>query len=57
MSKIQWCDRTWNPIVGCTQVIGDDPAQSGCANCYAMRQAYRNQAMRLRGYQEVAKKT
>lgn len=57
MSKIQWCDRTWNPIIGCTQVINGDPAQSGCTNCYAMRQAYRNQAMGLRGYEGVAKKT
>jgi protein gp37 len=39
MSKIQWTDETWNPIVGCTKI---DPA---CANCYAVRQAYRNEAM------------
>lgn len=57
MTRIQWCDSTWNPIVGCTQVINGDPTSSGCLNCYAQRQAYRNQAMRLRGYQDVAKKT
>jgi protein gp37 len=28
-TKIEWCDWTWNPIVGCS------PASSGCANCYA----------------------
>lgn len=26
---IEWCDWTWNPIVGCS------PASAGCANCYA----------------------
>jgi len=28
-TKIEWCDYTWNPIVGCS------PASEGCANCYA----------------------
>lgn len=28
-SKIQWCDHTFNPWVGCTKV------SPGCANCYA----------------------
>ncbi len=28
-TKIEWCDWTWNPIVGCS------PASVGCANCYA----------------------
>lgn len=35
MSKIQWTERTWNPIVGCSVV------SPGCTNCYAMRQAAR----------------
>lgn len=28
-TKIEWCDYTWNPIVGCS------PASEGCENCYA----------------------
>lgn len=28
-SKIEWCDHTFNPWVGCTEV------SPGCANCYA----------------------
>ncbi len=28
-SKIEWTDRTWNPVTGCTKV------SAGCKNCYA----------------------
>ncbi len=34
-TRIQWCDATWNPIVGCT------PVSEGCAHCYAARMAKR----------------
>ena len=30
-SKIEWCDHTWNPWIGCTKV------SDGCKNCYAER--------------------
>jgi protein gp37 len=33
MTKIEWTDETWNPVVGCSV---DSP---GCTNCYAMRLA------------------
>lgn len=35
MSKIEWTDRTWNPVIGCSIV------STGCKNCYAMRDAWR----------------
>ncbi len=35
MSKIEWTDETWNPVVGCTKV------SPGCYNCYAERMAVR----------------
>ncbi len=28
-TSIEWCDRTWNPVTGCTKV------SPGCAHCYA----------------------
>lgn len=34
-TKIEWADKVWNPITGCT------PVSSGCANCYARRMANR----------------
>ena len=35
MSKIEWTNKTWNPIRGCSIV------SKGCTNCYAMKQAHR----------------
>lgn len=34
-SKIEWTDRTWSPVTGCTKV------SPGCANCYAERMSKR----------------
>ncbi len=38
MSKIEWTEKTWNPVIGCT------PVSPGCLNCYAARMALRMQA-------------
>lgn len=34
-TKIEWCDDTWNIVVGCSKV------SAGCKNCYAIPHAYR----------------
>lgn len=34
-SKIEWCDATWNPILGCRKCA------SGCRNCFAVGQVHR----------------
>lgn len=34
-TKIEWTEKTWNPVRGCSLV------SEGCRNCYAMRQARR----------------
>ena len=34
-SKIEWTDRTWNPVTGCTKI------SPGCQNCYAERMSKR----------------
>ena len=39
MTAIEWTDKTWNPVVGCSI------ATKGCTHCYAMRMAHRLQAM------------
>lgn len=44
-TKIEWTDKTWNPITGCTK------KSAGCAHCYAEVMARRLQAMRLEKYQ------
>ena len=36
ITKIQWCDHTFNPWRGCVKVA------AGCANCYAEKQSKRN---------------
>lgn len=38
-TKIEWTDKTWNPITGCTKF------SDGCQNCYAEVMARRLQAM------------
>lgn len=35
ITKIQWTDKVWNPITGCSAISED------CQNCYAKRMAYR----------------
>lgn len=34
-TNIEWCDKVWNPVRGCSKV------SAGCANCYAERVAQR----------------
>lgn len=46
MSKIEWCDGTWNPSTGCSLV------SPGCANCYARPMSRRLQAMGSPAYKK-----
>jgi len=43
-TKIEWTDKTWNPITGCTK------KSAGCAHCYAEMMARRLKAMGLDKY-------
>ena len=43
-TKIEWTDKTWNPITGCTK------KSTGCAHCYAEVMARRLKAMGLEKY-------
>jgi protein gp37 len=43
-TSIEWTQRTWNPVTGCTKV------SAGCKNCYAERMAQRLKAMGLHQY-------
>lgn len=38
-TKIEWTEKTWNPVAGCT------PVSPGCLNCYAATIATRQAAM------------
>lgn len=38
-TKIEWTDKTWNPVVGCSH------ASPGCSNCYAENMAARHVLM------------
>ena len=35
-TSIEWTDKVWNPVTGCTKV------SAGCKNCYAERMMGRN---------------
>ena len=43
-SRIEWTERTWNPVTGCAKV------SAGCKHCYAERMALQLQAMAAPGY-------
>lgn len=43
-TKIEWTDKTWNPITGCSK------QSSGCLHCYAETMAKRLQAMHINKY-------
>lgn len=43
-TKIEWTDKTWNPITGCSKV------SSGCLNCYAEVMSKRLTAMGVEKY-------
>jgi len=45
-SKIEWTEKTWNPVVGCSKL------SSGCDNCYAEKMHRRLNAMGLEKYSE-----
>ena len=45
MSKIEWTDRTWNPVTGCSRV------SPGCDNCYMFAQYPRLKGMGVPGYE------
>ena len=44
MSKIEWTERTWNPVVGCTKL------SAGCKHCYAETMSLRLKAMGVVDY-------
>lgn len=46
MSRIEWTERTWNPVTGCNKV------SPGCKFCYAETFAKRLQAMGVDKYSE-----
>ncbi|RAN82962.1 hypothetical protein B5P43_02595 [Bacillus sp. SRB_336] len=50
ISKIEWTEATWNPVVGCTKL------SAGCKHCYAEVMARRLQAMGTTGYEHGFRK-
>ncbi len=50
-TSIEWTDSTWNPVAGCTVIT------AGCTNCYAMRMAARLDAMGVKKYKGLTRKS
>lgn len=44
-TKIQWAQKTWNPVVGCTKV------SAGCDHCYALAMARRQVGKGIKAYE------
>lgn len=44
-TKIEWTERTWNPVTGCTKI------SPGCQNCYAEMMSRRLKAMGNKKYE------
>jgi protein gp37 len=40
-TSIEWCDHTWSPVWGCTEVSKAETGGGGCDNCYARTLAHR----------------
>ncbi len=49
-SSIEWTDKVWNPVVGCTRV------SAGCERCYAERLAHRLELMGQPQYAGLTRK-
>src|SRR5258705_12265830 len=49
--SIEWPDATWNPVGGCSVI------SPGCTNCYAMRMAARLDAMGMKEYRGLTRKS
>lgn len=47
MSKIEWTDATWNPVIGCRHVA------EGCRHCYAETMSKRLAAMGQKDYASI----
>src|SRR5262245_64036091 len=43
-TSIEWTERTWNPLTGCTKI------SPGCKHCYAERMAHRLSLMGQENY-------
>lgn len=51
MTKIEWTEKTWNPLSGCTKI------SEACQNCYAEVMARRLQGNNIKGYEQGFKVT
>ena len=50
MTSIQWTDKVWNPLIGCSRV------SAGCEHCYAERVAHRGMTAEHRGLTVLGRK-
>ena len=50
-TKIEWADKTWNPVTGCW------PLSDGCTNCYASRQIRSGRTPAVHGSKDFEKVT
>jgi protein gp37 len=50
-TQIEWTDSTWNPVAGCSVIT------AGCTHCYAMEMAKRLEAMGVKKYAGLTRRS
>lgn len=55
-TDIEWADKVWNFLVGCSRETADPALPSGCDHCYAIREVARERCEQHKGLTKIRPK-